>query len=123
MDRRGEISNKVEYMQAHAAGSEEILPVNVLQPQSMREVYTFVLHMGQKKTHCISPRRTRLCPLSAAEIVQKVRNGQKPYFRPTTDNKCHSEELTILMEGCWAEDPTERPDFGHIKIYVAKLNK
>uniref|UniRef100_A0A8C4ID22 Guanylate cyclase n=1 Tax=Dicentrarchus labrax TaxID=13489 RepID=A0A8C4ID22_DICLA len=61
--------------------------------------------------------------LSPKEIVQKVRNGQKPYFRPTTDSRCHSEELTILMEGCWAEDPAERPDFGHIKIYVAKLNK
>ncbi|KAM7369312.1 hypothetical protein PAMP_013590 [Pampus punctatissimus] len=61
--------------------------------------------------------------LSPKEIVQKVRNGQKPYFRPTTDSRCHSEELTILMEGCWAEDPAERPDFGHIKIYMAKLNK
>ncbi|XP_051907043.1 atrial natriuretic peptide receptor 2 [Hippocampus zosterae] len=61
--------------------------------------------------------------LSPKEIVQKVRNGQKPYFRPTTDTRCHSEELTILMEGCWAEDPAERPDFGHIKIYMAKLNK
>uniref|UniRef100_H3BZN7 guanylate cyclase n=1 Tax=Tetraodon nigroviridis TaxID=99883 RepID=H3BZN7_TETNG len=61
--------------------------------------------------------------LVTAEIIQKVRNGQKPFFRPTTDNRCHSEELTILMEGCWAEDPAERPDFGHIKIYVAKLNK
>lgn len=61
--------------------------------------------------------------LVTTEIIQKVRNGQKPYFRPTTDNRCHSEELTILMEGCWAEDPAERPDFGHIKIYVAKLNK
>lgn len=61
--------------------------------------------------------------LSPKEIVQKVRNGQKPYFRPTTDTRCHSEELTILMDGCWAEDPQERPDFGHIKIYMAKLNK
>uniref|UniRef100_A0AAQ4NPU9 Guanylate cyclase n=1 Tax=Gasterosteus aculeatus aculeatus TaxID=481459 RepID=A0AAQ4NPU9_GASAC len=61
--------------------------------------------------------------LSPKEVVQKVRNGQKPYFRPTTDSKCHSEELTILMDGCWAEDPAERPDFGHIKIYMAKLNK
>ncbi|KAM3599338.1 uncharacterized protein V6R79_004068 [Siganus canaliculatus] len=61
--------------------------------------------------------------LSPKEIVQKVRNGQKPYFRPTTDNRCHSEELTILMDGCWAEDPADRPDFGHIKIYMAKLNK
>uniref|UniRef100_A0A669CEB7 Guanylate cyclase n=1 Tax=Oreochromis niloticus TaxID=8128 RepID=A0A669CEB7_ORENI len=61
--------------------------------------------------------------LSPKEIVQKVRNGQKPYFRPTTDMRYHSEELTILMEGCWAEDPAERPDFSHIKIYMAKLNK
>ncbi|XP_072309542.1 atrial natriuretic peptide receptor 2 [Eucyclogobius newberryi] len=61
--------------------------------------------------------------LSPKEIVQKVRNGQKPFFRPSTDTRCHSEELTILMEGCWAEDPQERPDFGHIKIYMAKLNK
>ncbi|CAB1332717.1 unnamed protein product [Coregonus sp. 'balchen'] len=56
-------------------------------------------------------------------IVQKVRNGQRPYFRPTTDNSCHCEELTILMDSCWAEDPVERPDFSHIKIYITKLNK
>nr|XP_055056970.1 LOW QUALITY PROTEIN: atrial natriuretic peptide receptor 2 [Misgurnus anguillicaudatus] len=61
--------------------------------------------------------------LSPKEIIQKVRNGQKPYFRPTTDNTRHCEELTILMEGCWAEDPTDRPDFSHIKIFIAKLNK
>ncbi|XP_076868148.1 atrial natriuretic peptide receptor 2 isoform X2 [Brachyhypopomus gauderio] len=61
--------------------------------------------------------------LSPKEIVQKVRNGQKPYFRPTTDSTRHCEELTVLMESCWAEDPTERPDFSHIKIFIAKLNK
>ncbi|CAL8405941.1 unnamed protein product [Arctogadus glacialis] len=61
--------------------------------------------------------------LSPKEIVQKVRNGQKPYFRPTTDHSQHCEELTFLMEGCWAEDPIERPDFSHIKIYITKLNK
>ncbi|XP_023651832.1 atrial natriuretic peptide receptor 2 isoform X2 [Paramormyrops kingsleyae] len=61
--------------------------------------------------------------LSPKEIVQKVRNGQKPYFRPTVDTSCHCEELAILMEGCWAEDPAERPDFSHIKIYITRLNK
>ncbi|XP_053086379.1 atrial natriuretic peptide receptor 2 isoform X2 [Pangasianodon hypophthalmus] len=61
--------------------------------------------------------------LSPKEIIQKVRNGQKPYFRPTTDNSRHCEELTTLMENCWAEDPTERPDFSHIKIFITKLNK
>ncbi|XP_063066387.1 atrial natriuretic peptide receptor 2 [Engraulis encrasicolus] len=61
--------------------------------------------------------------LSPKEIVQKVRNGLRPYFRPSTDNSRHCEELTILMEGCWAEDPAERPDFSHIKIFMMKLNK
>ncbi|XP_026999675.2 atrial natriuretic peptide receptor 2 isoform X2 [Tachysurus fulvidraco] len=61
--------------------------------------------------------------LSPKEIIQKVRNGQKPYFRPTTDNSHHCEELTTLMDNCWAEDPTERPDFSHIKIFISKLNK
>uniref|UniRef100_A0A8C7DDA0 Guanylate cyclase n=1 Tax=Oncorhynchus kisutch TaxID=8019 RepID=A0A8C7DDA0_ONCKI len=61
--------------------------------------------------------------LSPKEIVQKVRNDQSPYFRPTTDNSCHCEKLTILMDSCWAEDPVERPDFSHIKIYITKLNK
>uniref|UniRef100_A0AAY4CS48 Guanylate cyclase n=1 Tax=Denticeps clupeoides TaxID=299321 RepID=A0AAY4CS48_9TELE len=61
--------------------------------------------------------------LSPKEIVQKVRNGQKPYFRPTTDNSRHCEELAMLMECCWSEDPADRPDFGHIKIFMMKLNK
>ncbi|XP_040276575.1 atrial natriuretic peptide receptor 2 [Bufo bufo] len=61
--------------------------------------------------------------LSPKEIVQKVRNGQRPYFRPTVDISCHSEELGILMEKCWAEDPLERPEFNQIKMYICKFNK
>lgn len=61
--------------------------------------------------------------LSPKEIIQKVRYGQMPYFRPSTDNTRHSEELTMLMERCWAEDPAARPDFSHIKLYMMKLNK
>ncbi|KAG2466470.1 ANPRB protein, partial [Polypterus senegalus] len=61
--------------------------------------------------------------LSPKEIVQKVRNGQKPYFRPTIDINLHSEELALLMERCWAEEPAERPDFSQIKIFIRKFNK
>ncbi|XP_029439074.1 atrial natriuretic peptide receptor 2 [Rhinatrema bivittatum] len=61
--------------------------------------------------------------LSPKEIVQKVQNGQRPYFRPTTDTSFHSEELAILMERCWAEDPNERPEFSQVKIYIRKFNK
>ncbi|XP_041436660.1 atrial natriuretic peptide receptor 2 isoform X1 [Xenopus laevis] len=61
--------------------------------------------------------------LSPKEIVQKVRNGQHPYFRPTVDISCHSEELGILMERCWAEEPLDRPDFNQIKAFICKFNK
>ncbi|XP_007895384.2 atrial natriuretic peptide receptor 2 [Callorhinchus milii] len=61
--------------------------------------------------------------LSPKEIVQKVRNGQKPYFRPSTDINRHSEELGHFMARCWAEDPAERPDFSQIKILIRRFNK
>ncbi|XP_063309597.1 atrial natriuretic peptide receptor 2 isoform X1 [Pelobates fuscus] len=61
--------------------------------------------------------------LSPKEIVQKVRNGQRPYFRPSVDTSCHSEELGVLMERCWAEEPLERPDFNQVNAYICKFNK
>ncbi|XP_069780323.1 atrial natriuretic peptide receptor 2 [Narcine bancroftii] len=60
--------------------------------------------------------------LSPKEIVQKVKNGQKPYFRPTIDINYHSEELGNFMERCWAEDVAERPDFNQIKILIRRFN-
>ncbi|NWR39510.1 ANPRB protein, partial [Tachuris rubrigastra] len=57
------------------------------------------------------------------EIVQKVRNSQKPFFRPSIDIGVHSEELAVLMERCWAQEPAERPDFSQIKIFIRRFNK
>lgn len=62
-------------------------------------------------------------PLSPSEIVQKVRNGQRPYFRPSIDRTQLNEELVLLMERCWAQDPAERPDFGQIKGFIRRFNK
>ncbi|XP_051820926.1 atrial natriuretic peptide receptor 2 isoform X3 [Antechinus flavipes] len=61
--------------------------------------------------------------LSPKEIIQKVRNGQRPYFRPSIDRAQLSEELALLMERCWAQDPAERPDFGQIKGFIRRFNK
>uniref|UniRef100_A0A8D2PWT8 Guanylate cyclase n=1 Tax=Zosterops lateralis melanops TaxID=1220523 RepID=A0A8D2PWT8_ZOSLA len=81
------------------------------------------------------PGRTGGCPVSLlallvltvghtpAEIVQKVRNSQKPFFRPSIDIGVHSEELAVLMERCWAQEPAERPDFSQIKIFIRRFNK
>ena len=62
-------------------------------------------------------------PLSSSEIVQNVRNGQRPYFRPSIDRTQLNEELVMLMERCWAQDPAERPYFGQIKGFIRRFNK
>ena len=61
-----------------------------------------------------------------AEIYRKVKNGQRPYFRPTLDHldddEC-SEELANMIKKCWSEDPMERPDFHSLKTIIRKINK
>ncbi|KAM6910548.1 atrial natriuretic peptide receptor 1-like [Xenentodon cancila] len=61
--------------------------------------------------------------LSAKEIVDRVILGEWPCLRPTIDTQSHSPELGQLMQRCWAEEPTERPDFNHIRLLLRKQNK
>ena len=55
-----------------------------------------------------------------------MKNGQRPYFRPTLDHldddEC-SEELANMIKKCWSEDPMERPDFHSLKTIIRKINK
>nr|XP_013189957.1 unnamed protein product [Amyelois transitella] len=46
-------------------------------------------------------------------------------LRPNTSHhrSCEADDATELMKRCWAEDPTERPDFAHLKGAVRRLNK
>ncbi|CAH2054244.1 unnamed protein product, partial [Iphiclides podalirius] len=46
-------------------------------------------------------------------------------IRPNTAHhrSCEADEATELMSRCWAEEPTERPDFGHLKGAIRRLNK
>ncbi|MEQ2266179.1 Nitrogen permease reactivator protein [Ameca splendens] len=61
--------------------------------------------------------------LSPKEIVDRVILGEWPCLRPTIDPQSHSPELGQLMQRCWAEEPTERPDFNHIRLLLRKHNK
>nr|XP_057909724.1 atrial natriuretic peptide receptor 1 isoform X2 [Doryrhamphus excisus] len=62
-------------------------------------------------------------PLSPKEIVDRVVLGEWPCLRPTVDPHSHSPELGQLMQRCWAEEPTERPEFNHIRMMLRKHNK
>uniref|UniRef100_A0AAQ5ZCB1 Guanylate cyclase n=1 Tax=Amphiprion ocellaris TaxID=80972 RepID=A0AAQ5ZCB1_AMPOC len=57
-------------------------------------------------------------PLSPKEIVDRVILGEWPCLRPTLDPQSHSPELGQLMQRCWAEEPTERPEFNHIWVLL-----
>src|SRR6218665_290924 len=63
-----------------------------------------------------------------AEIVARVQMGERPYMRPSLvvdadadqDGCCH--ELASLINRCWSEEPSERPDFHTLKIPMLKRN-
>lgn len=57
------------------------------------------------------------------EIVDRVALGEWPYLRPAVNTQAHSEELGLLMQRCWAEEPAERPEFSHIKVFLRKQNR
>ncbi|KAK3508281.1 hypothetical protein QTP70_019510 [Hemibagrus guttatus] len=61
--------------------------------------------------------------LSPKQIVERVADGRWPYLRPLLCTQSHSEELGQLMQRCWAEEPSDRPDFNQIKVMLRKQNR
>uniref|UniRef100_A0A3B5MQC1 Guanylate cyclase n=1 Tax=Xiphophorus couchianus TaxID=32473 RepID=A0A3B5MQC1_9TELE len=61
--------------------------------------------------------------LSPKEIIQAVIRGGVPPLRPSLCFHSHSEELGVLMQRCWSEEPNERPDFNTIKILLRKQHR
>ncbi|XP_078473475.1 atrial natriuretic peptide receptor 1-like [Lampetra planeri] len=102
----------------------ELLRMEVVPPQGSQkgDVYSFGIILQEVAFRC-GPFYIENMDLSPKEIVQKVKNGQRPHFRPSTDTSRHVEELGTLMRRCWAEEPSERPDFGYVKILLRKFNK
>ncbi|XP_066940085.1 atrial natriuretic peptide receptor 1 [Macrobrachium rosenbergii] len=60
---------------------------------------------------------------SPRQIIENVKNGGFPAFRPSTEDEAEEEEVIQLMKRCWAEEPTERPDFHQLKNIIRRLNK
>ncbi|XP_073338565.1 atrial natriuretic peptide receptor 1-like isoform X1 [Pagrus major] len=61
--------------------------------------------------------------LTPKEIIQVVLQGGVLPLRPSLCFHSHSEELGILMQRCWTEEPSERPDFNTIKILLRKQHR
>ncbi|KAM4630369.1 atrial natriuretic peptide receptor 1 isoform 1-T2 [Polymixia lowei] len=61
--------------------------------------------------------------LTPKEIVECVSSGAWPYLRPSLCPQSHSEELGLLMQRCWSQETSDRPDFNTIKVLLRKHNK
>lgn len=55
--------------------------------------------------------------------MDRVALGEWPYLRPSVNTQSHSEELGLLMQCCWAEEPSDRPEFNHISLLLRKQNR
>ena len=60
------------------------------------------------------PWGTNINQLEPQIIVKRVRDTGAS-FRPEMDKSSLHEELSSLLERCWAEDPRERPDIAVIR--------
>jgi hypothetical protein len=66
----------------------------------------------------------RLHLIKTFSTPKPVKNGLKPYFRPTLEEcDCPCDELAQVIRQCWKEDPMERPDFPtyYYPIIVEKI--
>ncbi|XP_070537043.1 atrial natriuretic peptide receptor 1-like [Ptychodera flava] len=85
------------------------------------DIYAFGIVMQEIALRCGTFHQSDMS-LSPQDIVDKVKEGEDPPFRPAVgDGEC-PREADVLMARCWAEDPTDRPDISSIKSIVRKLN-
>lgn len=68
--------------------------------------------VGRKKVH-----------YSPEQILDRIKMGTVPPFRPEVAPDEAPAELLDLMHCCWAEDETIRPDFASIKPRLKKITK
>ncbi|KAM3596231.1 uncharacterized protein V6R79_010688 [Siganus canaliculatus] len=61
--------------------------------------------------------------LTPKEIVQAVVQGGFRPLRPSLCFHSHSEELGVLMQRCWSEEPSDRPDFNTIRVLLRKQHR
>ncbi|KAK1896237.1 Atrial natriuretic peptide receptor 1 [Dissostichus eleginoides] len=96
-------------------------------PQGLRKETSSASASSSRRWRCAEEpftwRETPQPKVKSVEIVDRVVLGEWPCLRPTTDPQSHSPELGQLMQRCWAEEPTERPEFNHIRLLLRKQNK
>lgn len=58
---------------------------------------------------------------SISEILEKVRCVSNPPFRPAVEVPIRLNDMKLLMENCWAENPRDRPTAQAAKAAIRKI--
>nr|XP_032809470.1 atrial natriuretic peptide receptor 1-like [Petromyzon marinus] len=116
--------SSANYFEKRLWTAPELLRLEEVAPRGTQkgDVYSFAIILQEIALRS-GPFYLEANHLTAKEIVQRVKLGEWPYLRPTVDPGGHSEELGHLMQRCWAEESTERPDFHQIKILLQKFSR
>ncbi|XP_077865380.1 atrial natriuretic peptide receptor 1-like [Saccoglossus kowalevskii] len=61
--------------------------------------------------------------MSVKEIIERIKKGESPPFRPQIDRNLYPNEVRNLMESCWEENPSLRPNINAISATIKKLNR
>ena len=56
------------------------------------------------------------------EIIEKVKLGIEPPFRPMVPAEICDKQWLKLMSECWNEDPVKRPGFERIQKAIKAIN-
>lgn len=92
------------------------------------DVYSFAIILQEIITRCgpfesIERAGRKKGQLNPEEILDRLKMGTIPPFRPEVAPDEAPSELIDLMHACWAEDANLRPDFSTIKPRLRKITK
>ncbi|KAJ8318357.1 hypothetical protein KUTeg_003448 [Tegillarca granosa] len=63
------------------------------------------------------------CNIEPTDVIQYVRDGHTPIFRPDTKELDCEQYLIDCMKECWSEDPDYRPDFNTVYKSLQPMRK
>ncbi|XP_067133569.1 atrial natriuretic peptide receptor 2-like [Centruroides vittatus] len=92
------------------------------------DVYSFAIILQEVITRngpfeCGDTKNKSRRILEPEEILDKIKLGTIPPYRPEMDPSDCQPDFIKLMKLCWAENPAERPTFPEIKSKIKKITK
>ncbi|XP_018495299.2 atrial natriuretic peptide receptor 1-like [Galendromus occidentalis] len=92
------------------------------------DIYSFAIILQEVITRCgpfesIERLGRAKANLEPEEILDRVKMGAVPPFRPEVSADECPQELLRLMKHCWAENPNDRPQISEIRHKIKKITK